>query len=543
MTDMKIQFKNKVYEMPLPVQNESEVIIKVEKYAFISLPEKLRTNHLRTRNPYAKLIFFLIREGAILTLKKVRARLLQQKINTERQVVFAYGQVKQADGFFIALGPQDCPYSEYLSFPEALTLKVDRQRDIQNDYNIISEYFSNNPESMETLYNYSPYSEKKLLLKLESILDGNTKDRAGTVTAGNSLKKLEISGGSTISKRKGSSSIKKKEYDLFLAGAGTYARSYILSNLRNVNYHTIIDCNPILAGVIGQEYGFRYRDTSSQRALLKLKESKNPILVVATYHSTHIPIVEFALSINPNTKIFIEKPPATSPDQLKKLIALRDNPAHFVEIGYNRRYSPFVIKAKEIMSNFNGPITMTCIVKELNIPSSHWYYWPNQETRITGNMSHWIDLGVFFIRSSPVSITAISASKQFPGDESSVIVLFEDGSLLTLIASDRGNQLRGVQEYIDIRCADLTITIDDFVKMKVQNNGRQKVYRKIIRDKGHKRMYEDFIYNVQHEKCPEYPGKDLCLSTALYLSISNMLLSNKRYSEFSLDEYEKADKN
>jgi hypothetical protein len=89
----------------------------------------------------------------------------------------------------------------------------------------------------------------------------------------------------------------------------------------------------------------------------------------------------------------------------------------------------------------------------------------------------------------------------------------------------------------------LTITIDDFVKMKVQNNGRQKIYRKIIRDKGHKRMYEDFMYNVQHEKCPKYPDKDLCLSTGLYLSISNMLISNKRYSEFSLDEYEKADKN
>jgi predicted dehydrogenase len=543
MMDMKIQFKNKVFEMPIPVQSESEVIVKVEKYAFVPLPQKIKTNRSLIQNAYAKLIFFLIREGIKLTLNKIRARFLQQKINLERQVIFVYGQVKHANSFVIALGPQDCPYSEYLSFPKALTLNVDRQRDIQNDFKIILEYFGNKRESLEALYNYSPYSGKELLLKLESILEYNTKGQVGTITAENNLKTLEISSGRAFSKRKRSLSNKKNEYDLFLAGAGTYARSYILTNLRNVNYHTIIDFNPILASVMGEEYGFRYRDTSSQRALLKLKESDNPILLIATYHSTHLPIVEYALSINSNTKIFIEKPPVTSADQLKRLIALRDNPTHFVEIGYNRRHSPFIIQAKDIIKNFNGPITMTCIVKELNIPSSHWYYWPNQETRITGNMSHWIDLGIFFIQSSPVSITAISASKQFPGDESTVVVLFEDGSLLTLIASDRGNRLRGVQEYIDIRCADLTITIDDFLKMKVQNSGHQKIYRKITRDKGHKRMYEDFIYDIQNGNNAKYPNKDLCLSTTLYLSISSMLLSNIRYREISLNDYEKACKN
>jgi len=94
------------------------------------------------------------------------------------------------------------------------------------------------------------------------------------------------------------------------------------------------------------------------------------------------------LSINPNTKIFVEKPPVTSLDQLKRLIEIRNNPTHFVEIGYNRRYSPFVIQAKGIINIFKMPITMTCIIKELNIPTSHWYYWPSERTRITGNLSH-----------------------------------------------------------------------------------------------------------------------------------------------------------
>jgi len=535
---MKIQFKDKVYEIPSPVNNESEVIIKVEKYAFLALPENMNTNHFGFQNPYVKFIFFLIHEGIKLTLNKVKTSIFQKKIRAERQVVFVYGQVKCENGFAIAIGPQDCPYSEYLSFPKALTFNVDHRRDIQNDYKIILKHFSNNPESLETLYNYSPYSGKKLLLKLENILEDKVKGQCCMANPENNLKKLKKLTRRRYRKQKRNSTIKKNKYDLFLAGAGAYACSYILPNLKKVNYHTIIDCNPILATVVGEKYGFRYKDTSVERALDKLKESKNPILVIATYHSTHLPIVEHALSINLNTKIFLEKPPVTSVDQLKKLIALRDNPNHFIEIGYNRRHSPLIIKAKKIIDNFNGPITITCIVKELNIPLSHWYYWPTQKTRVTGNLSHWIDLGIFIIHSNPVSITAISASDQFPADESSVVVLFEDGSLLTLIASDRGNQLRGVQEYIDIRRADLTITIDDFLKMKVQESCHQKIYRKIIRDKGHKRMYEDFIYDIQNRKNAKYPNRDLLLSTTLYLSISDMLLSNIRYREISLDEYE-----
>jgi len=536
---MKILFKKKIYEIPQPINNESEVIIKVKKYAFIKVSKEGKENLFQ--NPISKLLFFLIHEGIKLTANKIRSCFLQKKIESERQVVFVYGQLKNLNDYFIALGPQDCPYSEYMSFLKALTVNVDHQRDVQNDYKNILEYFRNNPDSLEALFNYSPYSGENPPLKLESILEIKTKEPIGKITAGNNLTELEIPNTRSYIKRKRSISVKKKKYDLFIAGAGSYARSYILPNLKDVNYHTIIDYNPILVSVVGEKYGFRYKDTSAQRALIKLKESKNPILVIATFHSTHMPIIEYALNINPNTKIFVEKPPVTNTDQLKKLIAKRNNPTNFIEIGYNRRYNPFIVQTKEIISNFNEPITMTCIVKELNLPSSHWYYWHNQKTRITGNLCHWIDLGVFFIKSDPVSITAISASKQFPGDESSVIVLFENESLLTLIASDRGNQLRGVQEYIDIRRADLTITIDDFLKMKIHENGRQKIYRKIIRDKGHKRMYEDFIHNIRKNKNAKYSNRDLYISTSLYLSISDMLLSNKRYREISLDDYKNGD--
>lgn len=528
---MRIQFQDKVYEMPVPVDNESEVIIKVEKYAFIRLPAEKIAHRFHFPNPFAKSIFFMIHEGIGLTFHKVKSSLLQRKIIAQKQVVFAYGQIKDTNRFAIAVGPQDCPYAEYLSFPKALTIDVSSvgffnsptDRNVVRDYQIVLDYFTHHQEQLELLYHYSPYSGKKRDFKLESILNENTNNVCGV--AANGLKSLEIPT-QRNAKQKRRSKVRKNKFDLFLAGAGAYAWTYILPSLKGVNFHTVIDLNPILASVMGEKYGFLYKDTSSDRALARLRNSENPILIVATYHSTHLPIIEQALSINPNTKVFLEKPPVTTEEQLEKLIALRESSKHFIEIGYNRRYSPWVYKAKRIMSDYDGPITMTCIVKELPLPLSHWYYWPNQGTRVTGNLSHWIDLGIYFIQHSPVSITAISASDKFPTDEISVAVLFEDGSLLTLIASDRGNLLRGVQEYIDIRRANLTITIDDFLRMKVQKGSRQKGYRKLIRDKGHKRMYESFIHQVKDGSNANYPNNDLNLSTRLYLSISRLLLSN-----------------
>jgi predicted dehydrogenase len=523
---MIIQFRGKSYEIADLVNKDSEVIIKVVKYGFIPIPPEVSEIKRHFPNFLRKLIFFLIHEGISLTLSKVRAWILQQKIVSERQVVFAYGLVKGTKNFAVAIGPQDCPNSEYLSFPKELIVYVNKQSNVKKYYQKVLDYFIDNKEMLEMLYNYSPYSGVKLGLRLKDIISSNLNGNIPT----DNLKLLKIQD-KRPSRRKVKSKILKNKYDLFLAGAGTYACSYILPTLKNVNYHTIIDLNPILACLIGERYNFLYKDTSTERALRRLNDSENPILIVATYHSTHLPIVEQALSINPNTKIFLEKPPVTSEEQLRKLAALRENPNHFIEIGYNRRHSPFIQKAREIITQCGGPITMTCIIKELNIPLSYWYYWPTQGTRVTGNLCHWIDLGIYFIQQNPVSITAISASDKFPADEISVAVVFADGSLLTLIASDRGNQLRGVQEFIEIRRGDTTITIDDFLKMKVQKGGSQKFYRRIIRDKGHKQMYKKFLYLVNNNMNALYPNRDLFLSTNLYLSISKMLLSNVKHQD------------
>ncbi len=94
------------------------------------------------------------------------------------------------------------------------------------------------------------------------------------------------------------------------------------------------------------------------------------------------------------------------------------------------------------------------------------------------------------------------------------------------MATDQGNSLRGVQEYIDIRRGDLTVSIDDFLRMKIQRHGHQLIQKALFRDKGHKRMYCQFIDNIQKERAPEYSDMDLFYSTRAYLAARDSVFSS-----------------
>jgi len=527
---MLINFKNKISEASELYFGSSEIIIEVEKYAFLPIKYDIRKSHYGFSNIISKIIFFIFHEGLKLTLNKIKSYRLQRKVDRYKQIAFVYGKTKGDGRYAVAIGPQIWPFGKYLSFPKNLVVIIGQNhiKNVEKYYHSILEYFKKNPAKLESLYHYSIYSGNKIDINLKKIINIKMDKLNLKRISSYPLREANFIDEEIKQKRNSHKSYKKNKYDLFMAGAGSYPCSYILPFLKGVNYHTIIDINPLLASTVGNKYRFKFIDNSCSRALLRLKECENPLLIIATYHSTHFSIAEEALSINPETKIMLEKPPVTDKGQLEKLLSFRREPKKFIEIGYNRRYAPFAIKVKNLLEKLNEPMTITCIIKELNIPSTHWYYWPSQGTRATGNLCHWIDLGIYFIQREPEVVTAISGSNSFPANEISVSIKFKDGSLLILIASDRGNRLRGVQEYIDIRCGNLTISIDDFIKMRIQKGGIQRTYRRIRRNKGHINMYKNFMERIQKNENPLYPNRDLKISTELYLLITDLLLSGKK---------------
>lgn len=516
---MRLQLSGKAYWAPTPKPLPGECFLRVVRSEQLERPASADESRFTFRYPVAKLLYFTLREGPMLALAKVQASRLQRRIQLLRAVVIAL--CEDGDGqSYLAVGPQDCPDSEWICFNAEFVCRIPLPETFEEYACRVREYFQHDIGAFARLFHFSSFSGVESTFSLIDILRDFVPSGVMRSIPNTSIDPAE----GLASRHQGTRNGKR---DLFLAGAGAYSYAYILPNLKDLNRHTIIDINPLLSAVMGEKFGFAHRECSTSLALSRLEDCNEPVLVIATYHSTHVDIAGEALSRNRGTKIFIEKPPVTNHEQLRHLIQMRRD-GNFIEIGYNRRQAPMVEKAARLVKGKGkGPVTMTCIVKELALPLSHWYYWPSQGTRVTGNLCHWIDLGTFFINALPVQVTVVSNRSALAGDELTVVVIFEDESRLTLMATDCGNPLRGVQEYIDIRRDDLTVVIDDFLTMRCMERDRTRVYHSLIRDKGHARMYRNFSHCLRAGNKPSYSDRDLLVSSLTYLAVAEAALNGE----------------
>jgi predicted dehydrogenase len=308
-------------------------------------------------------------------------------------------------------------------------------------------------------------------------------------------------------------------------GAGDYTRTEIIPALRKAGFrlYSVANREPQIAAMVGRQYGFAVAATDSRRAI---EELPGPgLVVVATAHDSHADLASQALAAG--HRVFIEKPPAVTAQDVHRLAAaMREHPG-YAEIGFNRRYHPLVRRARARLAGEAGPVSISCTVKELAFEPDHWYFWPNQGTRITGNLCHWIDLAVFLIGDGalPVSLTlspAVPGTDPASDEERVLTVTFDDGSLLTILATIRGDDIRGVQEQMEIRRGRVTITIDDLWKLRTRSEGVDRRSRTLFRDKAHATMYREALGRVAAGQPAVYPVRDMVVVSAIQIAASDL---------------------
>ncbi len=314
------------------------------------------------------------------------------------------------------------------------------------------------------------------------------------------------------------------ETGLFIYGLGGYVRMFIIHHFKKTAKIACIDYKAEIAEDFKTKYDFKYSFITPDDSLTLLKNTKQPIAIIATYHSDHASIAYKIFNSNPNTFIFIEKPPVVSLEDLEKLIELYNKKAN-IEIGFNRRFINYSQYVRHKVQN--KIIIITCSIKEVIISPSHWYLWKNQGTRITGNVVHWFDLANYWIESIPIEINLLSNPNN--QETSTISVLYKNGSILNITASDQGNSLRGVQEKIEVRFDNETIFIDDFLSLThIKNNGIKVKYSRLFREKGHNEMYDNFNKIVQSQQSSDYSVSDLIKTSIVTFYASTMLKNNIR---------------
>jgi predicted dehydrogenase len=308
-------------------------------------------------------------------------------------------------------------------------------------------------------------------------------------------------------------------------GAGDYVQTETIPALRSGKFslYCIADREPHIAAAVGREHGFQFATTDPERAIAELPA--HGLVIVATAHDSHASLA--CRAADAGHRVFVEKPPTVNDDDVLRLGQAMSSHPGMVEIGFNRRFHPLVRRARERIRTERGPTSISCTVKELPFQPDHWYFWANQGTRFTGNLCHWIDMAVFLLDDSalPVSMTlSPRVIGSLVDDEERVLtVTFDDGSLLTILGTSRGDGVRGVQEYIEIRRGGTTIALDDLWKMRVRSGGTERYYRTAFRNKAHSRMYRESLDRVARAEPAIYELRDLAVVSAIQITASELV--------------------
>ena len=109
-------------------------------------------------------------------------------------------------------------------------------------------------------------------------------------------------------------------------------------------------------------------------------------------------------------------------------------------VGFNRRFSPLILKAKELINDNNPPISFSYNINAGSIESTHWIQDKKVGGgRIVGEVCHFIDLLVYLANSHIKSHNAIAMTSD-DNDTVSINLKFENGSIGSINYFSNGNK-------------------------------------------------------------------------------------------------------
>jgi predicted dehydrogenase/threonine dehydrogenase-like Zn-dependent dehydrogenase len=269
-----------------------------------------------------------------------------------------------------------------------------------------------------------------------------------------------------------------------LIGAGGYAQKILLPQFKaaGAEFSSIASASGVSARDVGAKYGFARFESDAQAVI---DDDEANLIVIATRHGTHAELAKLALERGKN--VFLEKPVALNDAELDSVLDAASRSVGQLLVGFNRRFSPLVVRAKEVFATRQAPLAIVYRVNAGSVSREHWVQDPNEGGgRIIGEVCHFIDLMQFLTGARPVSVfaQAIGGHGNLVSEDSVFItVSFADGSngmIAYLAEGDSGLE----KERIEIFGEGKTFVIEDFRSAKLFAGGREKKETLRQQDKG-----------------------------------------------------------
>jgi predicted dehydrogenase/threonine dehydrogenase-like Zn-dependent dehydrogenase len=283
-------------------------------------------------------------------------------------------------------------------------------------------------------------------------------------------------------------------------GAGGFARGVILPHLRSsssVRLEAVATSTGAAAASARTGFGFGIAESPAEL----LTNPNLDAVFILTRHDSHAAYVVSALE---RAKlVFVEKPLATNREQLQSVRtayanALAEGRSPFLMVGFNRRFAPFTEKLKQFFSKRTEPMMVHVRCNAGFIPRTSWIQDPENGGRIVGEMCHFVDWARAVVGSPirNISATALPDSGRYSGDNVTVTLGFEDGSVAHLLYIANGDRAVA-KEYFEVFCGGSSARLDDFKMLLLSRNGKMERV-KSGQDKGHRREIELTVEAMRH---------------------------------------------
>ena len=293
---------------------------------------------------------------------------------------------------------------------------------------------------------------------------------------------------------------------LGLIGAGSHVKDMLVPALKgiadaeivNVCTQRGINAKALAARVGAATCTTDYRDVLADDAV--------NAVIIGTRHNLHAEIVLAALRAGKH--VFVEKPLCLTEAELDEIAALygeKTKSGLRLAVGFNRRFSPHCVKAREFLADRSNPLVMSYRVNAGALPADHWTQDPGVGGgRIIGEGCHFVDYLQALCGGRVVSVHASAIGEHGSGivqDQAILSLNFSDGSVGTILYAAGGDTALA-KERCEVFGDGKSIVMDDFARSEFYAGGRRTVFKTGWRDKGFAAQMPAFCASLLDSEAP-----------------------------------------
>lgn len=292
---------------------------------------------------------------------------------------------------------------------------------------------------------------------------------------------------------------KGKQINLGLAGAGGFLSGMHLPNIKKLekkySIHSIMSRTGSSANALAKQYSAKYATTDFSQMT---DDEEIDAVIISTRHNSHWQMAKEALQKGKH--VFLEKPLCINEEELNdvKKFFKEEKPKAILFTGFNRRFSPYLKKAKEITEKRVNPLIVNYTMNAGFIPYDHWVHGEEGGGRNIGEGCHIYDIFNFLTDSKVESIHASGVNEKeglHSNDNFVATIKYEDGSVCNLVYTALGNS-KSAKEKMEVFVDGKIIKLDDYNKMEVIGLKNSDISTQMT-DKGHLEELEIFYKAIK----------------------------------------------